>query len=589
MYHNSLFPFNKTLANRPRSGLLLVSLVLLFILPLFPCVSHGKSARIDILMWHETIHDEEALTGFLEGMTLSNINYTINLQRAHGNEEEARRILQGLHSSQTDLLITISTRGTQLALEETQQIPILFTAVSDPINNGIIKSWQSPGNTISGSSNWIKAGEMVRFFRDTIPNCKRLGVIYNPSNPASHMEVTQMITPAMEAGITLNIEKVSTLHAITDAVARLKNASIDGFWIPRDKLLYTHMDTISPLLQQLGVPVVSSTREALLSENSVAIAALVADYRKLGRQLIPAVVAILNGSRQPGSIPVVLPANYRLIINANAIKILGHPLPFQYAALADEIITGYQGQQITIDGSGDPQELLSTLALNLEKELNGGRILIPNSIGSTGGIKKVMDKTIPLARIARPLKDEERAAGITAIPFAQSPIVFVVHKQTTGIDNLNFEQLVGIYRGRYKNWKQVGGNDAPIYPVTREEGDSSLRVLTDIIPSFPKTSPCAKVVFTTPKMHTTTLRYANTIGFLPHSMVTDPSLTILKINGYTPSPKNILAGYYPLFVTFSIAYKDQPQGLANRFLSFIFSNAGQNILRQEMTVPLARP
>jgi len=166
-------------------------------------------------------------------------------------------------------------------------------------------------------------------------------------------------------------------------------------------------------------------------------------------------------------------------------------------------------------------------------------------------------------------------------------VVFVVHAETAGIANLSRRQLVGIYNGTITDWSQVGGRPGPIYPVTRNAGDASLRVLVEKIPGFPAASPVAKVVYTTAKTAAILQRFANTIGFLPLAMLPeDDALTVLRIDGVMPSPATVQSGVYPLAIPNAVAYRGRLSGLARRFVAFLRSKSAGRLMLANGAVPI---
>ena len=131
------------------------------------------------------------------------------------------------------------------------------------------------------------------------------------------------------------------------------------------------------------------------------------------------------------------------------------------------------GESLTIAGTGDSQELLRALAEKFEENHPQVDVIVPDSVGSSGGIREVLDGKSQLARIARPLTEKEISLDFHEVVFARSPVVFVVHPSVTAVDNLSYAQVIAIYSGEIQNWQQLGGEDKTLYVVNREGGDSS--------------------------------------------------------------------------------------------------------------------
>ncbi len=581
----SLLPSTRLSARR-----LLLSLIAL-ILSFSACPASSAAAavpkRIGILLWHDTPHDEAAMAGLFDGLRLAGLDHALLVRRARGKRKVALTILEEFKRLPVQAVVAISTRGALLAQQQLGDIPLFYTAITNPVASGLADDWQRPGHNATGSSNWIPAGKLLAFFKEVLPGLTRLGVIYDPSNPVPVAEVEEVRKAAPKLGIQLVSRTIADLTEAEEAIAAVAAQGVNGFWIPRDKLLYSNMELISPILLRHRLPCVSSTREALTADGSVALAAMLADYRKLGRMLLPSIVAVLEQGVDPGTIPIALPDRYRLIINLNAAKLVGFRFPYRFAADADEIIHGYAGQQIEISGSEDCQRLLRRLAAALEEELEGGSIVVPDGIGSTGGLRQLLAGKTDLARISRPLTEEEQAQGIVAVPFALTPVVFVVHADTAGIANLSQRQIAAIYTGAITDWSQVGGRPGPIYPVTRNASDPSLRILVRRLAGFPEQSPVAKVVYSTGKTAAILQRFANTIGFLPLAMLpNDERLIVLRIDGIMPSPAAVQSGAYPLAIPNAIAYRGRLSGLARRFVAFLRSEPARRLILANGAAPI---
>ncbi|NIM68041.1 MAG: phosphate ABC transporter substrate-binding protein, partial [Armatimonadetes bacterium] len=90
-------------------------------------------------------------------------------------------------------------------------------------------------------------------------------------------------------------------------------------------------------------------------------------------------------------------------------------------------------------------------------------IAIPKSVGSSGGIETLRKRETELARVARPLTEDEKNEGFKEVVFARTPVVFVVHPSVSEIDDITSEQIVGIYSGKVTWWEELGGSPFKVY------------------------------------------------------------------------------------------------------------------------------
>jgi len=246
-------------------------------------------------------------------------------------------------------------------------------------------------------------------------------------------------------------------------------------------------------------------------------------------------------------------------------------------------------EKLVIAGTGDSQLLLRTLAKEFEKNNKGIKVEIPDSIGSSGGIRAAADGAANLGRVARKIKETEKKYNLNYMIFAQSPVVFVVNPSVQGIDNLTSDNILKIMQGELSSWTELGGDEYKIYIVQREFGDSSRIALGEAIPELKGMKEMAgKVFFSTPDTVAALSKYKYTLGYTSLSATKDSDLILLKVNGMYPSPDNIRSGKYPFIVPFGFVWKGELKGLAKKFVNFIKSNEGKRIISEFGAVPTGK-
>ena len=255
---------------------------------------------------------------------------------------------------------------------------------------------------------------------------------------------------------------------------------------------------------------------------------------------------------------------------------------------AEQFNQDFTGQKIIVGGTGDSQKLLRVIAKTLEKKLIGGKIEIPDTVGSSGGIKALVAGRIDLARVARPILQNEEKYNLTYLLFAKNPVVFVTHPSVSKITNLKFSDILKIYSGQINNWENVGDKKHKIYPVTREPGDASVKILTKVFPNFKVNDNAVKVIFSNPATIDALVKNEHTIGFLPLSNVQNTNLRVMNLNGIAPTFINVQNGTYQLAMPLGIVYKKKPKGLAKVFIEFLYSKEGQKIISNFGAIPISR-
>ena len=234
-------------------------------------------------------------------------------------------------------------------------------------------------------------------------------------------------------------------------------------------------------------------------------------------------------------------------------------------------------ETLMVAGTGENQEVLRALAQQFEAAHPGLTVEVPDSIGSGGGIKALKKGKTDIARTGRPLKDTERE-GLVEVMFGKTPVVFATHPSVDQVKGLTTAQLQGIYTGKITNWKEVGGPDAKIYPISRETGDSSRIVLEASMPGIKAWTLVSKEIFTSPEAVQTVRNNEFTIGYLSLASAHNFGLNILTLDGKSPEPDKDGKVDYPYLCPFYLVTTGKPSALARQFIDFALSAEGRTIL-----------
>lgn len=245
---------------------------------------------------------------------------------------------------------------------------------------------------------------------------------------------------------------------------------------------------------------------------------------------------------------------------------------------------------LTVAGSGVNLAITRLLAEAFMQEHPQIIIAVPGSIGTQGAIAATVDGAINLGLISRPLKDEEKALGIVAQPYARVAMVVGAHPtvQDAGITS---EDLIAILKGVKTRWQD--GNE--IIVQVREKFDSGMQILGKAIPGFNEAyweSLEAKrwsVSFTDQDANRALSTTPYALGVTDFGMVATEKLNIkvLQYNGVLPSRDTVENGTYPLVRQLAFIYRaDKLSEEVTTFLKFVASDAGRRILQAYHYVPL---
>lgn len=265
-----------------------------------------------------------------------------------------------------------------------------------------------------------------------------------------------------------------------------------------------------------------------------------------------------------------------------------------FALVCVQMTSAVRAEDITIPGTGNCEYVLLQLSKAFNASQKRHRVSVPPSTGTAGALRDINEGKTAIGRVGRPLKDEERAKGITFVSLGRDPVVFVGGSGITAKD-ITRAQAVDAYTGKITDWRDLGGKPGPIRAVGREETDASRQAISRDIKAFTtiKYSDGVKVVNLDPQMIELLDRYPTSLGFLNRSALNAAKTKVvpLALDGVAPTPDNVANGRYPIVLEFGLAYKNASLTEAGReFIAFAASPEGIRILRANGVVaPASRP
>ena len=200
-------------------------------------------------------------------------------------------------------------------------------------------------------------------------------------------------------------------------------------------------------------------------------------------------------------------------------------------------------------------------------------------VGSGAGIEAVSNGTADIGNSSRNLKDEEKAKGVAENIVAIDGIAVVVDPANT-VEDLTKDQLTSIYDGTVTNWKDVGGNDAPIVVVGREAGSGTRGAFEELL----KLEDACKYSNELDSTGAVMAKVASTPGYIGYVSldVLDDTVKALKLDGAEPTEENIKAGKYFLSRPFVMATKgeiSEQSDLVKALFDFIYSDEGSELVK----------
>jgi phosphate transport system substrate-binding protein len=252
---------------------------------------------------------------------------------------------------------------------------------------------------------------------------------------------------------------------------------------------------------------------------------------------------------------------------------------------ASQVMAG----NISINGSTTVLPIAQKVAESFMKEHPDVKISISGG-GSGNGIKALIDKTTDIANSSRTIKPEEaeqaKAKGANPVEFivAYDCIVPVVHAQNP-LANITLDQLKAMYKGKIKNWKEVGGPDKPIVIISRDTSSGTYEVWEEIVMKKERVFPGALLQASNGAIVQAVSKNPNAIGYIGVGYA-DKSVKLLSVSGIVGSKETTLNKSFPISRPLYMYTPAQPAGDVKNFLDFVLSDKGQKLVEEEGFIPL---
>lgn len=265
--------------------------------------------------------------GFVEGENLK-----IDLQNAQADFATAQTIAQRFNQNKVDLVLAIATPSAQTAANVLKNTSVLITAVTDPVEAGVVQSMEKPGANITGTTDMNPVAKQLELIRDFLPEVKNIGILYNPGEVNSTVQVELAKEKAEAMSVNLEEATVSNSSEVSLAVSSLVD-NVDAIYVPTDNIIVSAMPTVLQTAHNHQVPVFASENNSV---EQGAIATLGIDYYQLGKQTGSMAARILNGSN-PAEMPVESSKELKLYINKKSAAEIDLDIPENILEAADTI------------------------------------------------------------------------------------------------------------------------------------------------------------------------------------------------------------------------------------------------------------
>ncbi len=276
----------------------------------------------------EGIRDELAKAGYREGENLA-----FTYESAQGNPATAAQIARKFVGDNPDVIVPISTPSAQAVVAATDSIPVVFTAVTDPLGAKLVGDLERPGGNVTGLSDLSPIGKHLDLIKEITPDVERLGVIYNPGEANSVTLIELLREQAPGRGMEI-VEATAPRSADVQQAAQSLVGKVDALYVPTDNTIVSAFEPIARIGRENDLPVFAGDTDTVPRG---AIAALGFNYYDIGRQTGRMVARVLEGE-SPGEMPVEGVEITELHVNPRSAEEMGVAIPGEVMGRADEVV-----------------------------------------------------------------------------------------------------------------------------------------------------------------------------------------------------------------------------------------------------------
>lgn len=275
--------------------------------------SEGKTYKIGItqIVTHPSL--DMVKEGFKKAFEEAGMKADFDETNAEGSIPNANLIANKFKSDKKDLILGIATPSAQALANSITDIPILFSAVTDPVSAKILNK------NVTGTSDKLdNVGEQLDLLIKLKPETKKIGVLYNPSEQNSLVQVKEIQEKAKERNLTVELQGITSFNEVVQATKILLGKT-DALYLPTDNLVVSAVKLIVSEGISAKKPVISSERSSV---DQGALFTMGLNYFDLGKRTGEMAIEILKG-KPASEIPFETSKKTTLFLNEKTAQAIG--------------------------------------------------------------------------------------------------------------------------------------------------------------------------------------------------------------------------------------------------------------------------
>lgn len=281
--------------------------------------SQKENFKVGIIQLIEHQALDNTREGFIAKVNELGLNAEIDYKNAQGDIAVARAIAEKFVNDKVDLIFAIATPAAEAAAGIGSDIPILFSAVTDPVAAHLVESNEKPGGMVTGTSDKNDVKSQMETFKKIYPTIEKIGIIYSADEANSIAQLEAVNSVAEELGLKIESIAIQNISDLPQAAQSIVT-KVDGVYMLSDNKIVSSAAVLADILKENKVPSVCAGI-ALVKGGGLITNGI--DYLELGAQTGVMASKILNEGVSPADIPVETSKNRKVSVNIETLEVLG--------------------------------------------------------------------------------------------------------------------------------------------------------------------------------------------------------------------------------------------------------------------------
>ena len=281
--------------------------------------SSSYSIGIMQILTHSSL--DAAREGFKAAFSDAGITCDFDEENAQGDQTTATNIATKFASQNLDLVLAIGTPAAQAAAQAVTQIPVLFTAVTDPVSAQLVASADAPGGNVTGTSDMNPVAEQIGLIKQIKPEAASVGFLYSSGEVNSQVQIDLARAAAEDQGLSVQEKTITNTAELQQAAETL---DVDSLYVPTDNNVVSGLATVVALCEDRRIPLIVAEGDSVRNGGVITYGI---DYVKLGRQTGEMAMRILRDGADPATMAVETQSDLTVYVNESAASAMGVTIP----------------------------------------------------------------------------------------------------------------------------------------------------------------------------------------------------------------------------------------------------------------------